>query len=154
MDFTCHGGWSSLRNQIISYIAKGVFVLFIIIGLSFLVLFLSPNRALDHPSPQDDTIYYGEPVWKETNDTSAFSSLDRIVIDGVSYILTTECLFLFTCLILLISIEPPNIVIPVFITFSRYSGFYIGYFFFLLGLIVLVLNGFQLSIYRRMKSRK
>ena len=65
-----------------------------------------------------------------------------------------ECLFLFPCMIVLINIEPLNIVIPVFITLSRYSGFYIGYLFFLLGFVLLVLNGFQLSIYRRTKSRE
>lgn len=59
----------------------------IVIGLSFLVLFLSPNKELDNPPPQDNTIYYGEPIWKETNDTSAFSSLDSIVINNISYIL-------------------------------------------------------------------
>ena len=65
-----------------------------------------------------------------------------------------ECLFLFPCMVVLINIEPPHTFFLTSITFVRYSGILeIGYLFFLLGFVLLVINGVQLSIHRRAKNR-
>ena len=76
-----------MRNQIFSYIAKGAFLVFIIVCIGLLVVVTLPNNELDHPPPQDDTIYYGTPIWNETNDTSPFTALESVVINNISYIL-------------------------------------------------------------------
>ena len=76
----------------------------------------------------------------------------KVILTQVRFELA-ECIFLFPCMIVLINIERPMGFFLTGFTFYSNSGFDIGYFFFLLGFVLLVINGVQMSIYRRRKSR-